>query len=75
MSNQEVNLSIDNYKKYGYEKFREYDRFKFVVSEIKKNISSATSLLDIGGAKGELVYLLKEYNEDVDYFVLEYSKN
>jgi ubiquinone/menaquinone biosynthesis C-methylase UbiE len=68
-----INKSIESYKNSDYEKFRDYDRFKFLISNIKDDLMKSDSLLDIGCAKGELIYLLKEYN-DIPYTGLEYSE-
>jgi len=69
---KEKNISIESYKNSDYEKFRKYERFQFLINNI--DFSNANSLLDIGCAKGELIYLLKEKYPNIKYTGLEYSQ-
>jgi len=72
MLEKNVNLSVESYKT-DYKKFEKYDRFKFLVNHIKKVMRNHYSLLDIGGAKGELIYLLQKDFPKNEYVCLEYN--
>jgi len=69
-----INNSIETYLNDEYEKFEKYDRFKFLIDEISSCFDNNYSLLDIGGAKGELIYLLKKRFPQANYTCLEYNE-
>lgn len=69
-----INKSIDSYNNSDYEKFKSYDRFDFLIREMSDSLKSASNCLDIGCAKGELIYILKEKYPKITYVGLEYSK-
>jgi len=69
-----INKSVETYLNEEYEKFKEYERFQFLIDKINKNFNDSSSLLDIGGAKGELIYLLKQKYPKANYTCLEYNE-
>lgn len=73
MPSKNVNVSTEPYSNQDYEAFRDYDRFKFLLKEMSSELSSAESLLDIGCAKGEFIYLAKELFPSIAYHGLEFS--
>ncbi|MCX6077360.1 MAG: class I SAM-dependent methyltransferase [Campylobacterales bacterium] len=70
-----MNNSIENYKLFDYEKFKNYDRFKFLVSMMEQKLNDSDTLLDIGCAKAELIYCLKEKFPHIQYTGLEFSQD
>jgi ubiquinone/menaquinone biosynthesis C-methylase UbiE len=75
MKNKSVKVAIDTYQKSSYEKIKSYERFGFLFNNIKSQLKKTETLLDIGCAKGELIYLLKEEYPEIKYTGLEYSIN
>jgi trans-aconitate methyltransferase len=71
---ENINKSIDTHMKMTYEHFRNYRRIHFLIGEMRPLLSNAKTLLDIGCAKGELIYLLKEEFPYIDYTGLEYDQ-
>lgn len=67
-------MSIDAYLNSSYEKFKEYERYQFLIEHMKSAMESASSLLDIGCAKGELLYLLRQIYPNVAYAGIDYSQ-
>ena len=55
-----INTSIETYKEGSYEKFKGYERTRFLFTHILPRLEKAESVLDIGCAKGELIYAMKE---------------
>ena len=55
-----INRSIATYKKGSYEEYKSYERFKFVKKIMEKKLKATGDLLDIGCAKGEFIWLLKD---------------
>lgn len=74
MNSKNINKSINSYKEQSYEKFKEYERYKFLIAHILPVLGHDKSLLDIGCAKGELIYILRETYPDISYHGLEYSQ-
>lgn len=68
-----INKSISAYSDSSYEAFREYERYAFLIEHLKPALGNASSLLDIGCAKGELLYLLKDECPHVELWGLEKS--
>jgi len=59
---QPVYKSIHTYLEQDYEKFAGYDRIRFMLEKMKPALSRSTSFLDVGCAKGEMIYcILKEH--------------
>ena len=74
MKRNDLNKSIEAYTSSTYEDFREYERFQFLIEKMKGALEESRSLLDIGCAKGELIYLLKDEHPDIQYAGLEFSR-
>ena len=68
-----VNKSIESYLDYSYEKYRTYERFKFVKDRMAKNLRSAKDFLDIGCAKGEIIWYLKDFFPEINYTGIDIS--
>jgi len=71
---KENNRSIRAYSTTNYDYFRDYDRIKFKLTHMESSLKKASSLLDIGCAKGELIYLMKEKFPHIKYTGLEYNQ-
>lgn len=69
-----INKSINAYSDSSYEAFREYERYIFLIDHLRPVLEGVTSFLDIGCAKGELLYLLKDEFPGVDLWGLEKSR-
>lgn len=69
------NKSIEVYKNSDYEKFKQYDRFRFLIQKISAYNGKKDTVLDIGCAKGELIYCLKDVLPDSLFVGLEYSED
>jgi SAM-dependent methyltransferase len=69
-----VNNSIATYRTGSYEKYLGYQRFGFLYSIMKNNLPEGGEFLDIGCAKGEFIYFLKEKNCKLNFTGLEYSE-
>ncbi len=66
--------AIDTYLTQGYEQFCLYDRFKFLISRIGNRLEPDHTLLDLGCAKGELIYCAKRrFPKTVTYVGVEQS--
>lgn len=69
------NKSIEVYKNSDYDKFKQYDRFKFLIENISSHNGKKDNILDIGCAKGELIYCLKDVLPHSCFTGLEYSSD
>jgi len=67
--------SIQAYKDKSYEKFKNYERFKFIIKIIHPSLKKASSLLDIGCAKGEFFYAIKDDFHDISCTGIELSED
>jgi trans-aconitate methyltransferase len=65
--------SIHTYLDNSYETFSSYDRFKFIFSFMAPHLETAESLLDIGCAKGEFLYSIRDEFPDLHYTGIETS--
>ncbi|MGE5417652.1 MAG: class I SAM-dependent methyltransferase [Acidobacteriota bacterium] len=72
--NDNVNISIETYIESSYEKYKSYDRFRFVLDVLSRRINDGNTFLDVGCAKGEFIYFLKEIYPNVKYTGLEISE-
>jgi SAM-dependent methyltransferase len=69
----QVNKAIDTYVTSPYESTKAYERFRFLADLILAHLPSAGSFLDIGCAKGEFIYYLRQLAPDCLYTGLDYS--
>jgi ubiquinone/menaquinone biosynthesis C-methylase UbiE len=69
-----INKSIETHLTKPYEKFKSYERFKFVGSIIGKKLKNGAEFLDIGCGKGEFIYFLKDSFPDVRFTGIELSR-
>ena len=74
MNSENMNNSIEIYLNSDYEKFEKYERYQFLIKEMSSVLQKSSSLLDIGCAKGELIYLLQKRYNNIDYWGIEYSQ-
>jgi len=56
-----INSSVDSYLVSSYEEFKIYERFHFIREAMQRNGINKGEFLDIGCAKGEFIYYLKDY--------------
>ena len=70
----ETNEVVDRYLNADYEKFRHYDRFRFKLQHMVPLLKEGTTVLDLGCAKGELIYFLKENAPSASYVGVDYSQ-
>jgi ubiquinone/menaquinone biosynthesis C-methylase UbiE len=56
-----INSSIESYLDSSYEKCASYERFKFIKDILRKKLKNGKSFLDIGCAKGEFIWYLKDF--------------
>lgn len=70
---ENINISVERYLNSAYEKYRNYDRVHFCRQIISPYLQSKVSVLDVGCAKGELIYFLKEQCSEASYTGLEYD--
>ena len=56
-----VNLSVESYTDSSYEKYKSYERFVFFKEIAGKYLEKGGDFLDIGCAKGELIWYLKDF--------------
>ena len=70
---EEVYTAINVYKDKSYDEYKKYERFGFMLQHMDSALKNANSLLDIGCAKGEFIYALKEIYKDINYSGIEYS--
>jgi len=57
--------SVHPYQDNSYEKFKNYERFKFMIDIMTLNLSEANSMLDIGCSKGEFFYAIQDEFDDI----------
>jgi len=70
---EEVYNAIDVYKDKSYTEYKNYERFKFMLTHMEDSLNEASSLLDIGCAKGEYISALQEIYPKIEYTGIEYS--
>jgi len=72
-----INRSIESYLRGDYQKFKQYERTNFLLKHINKAIDKKThyKLLDLGCSKGEMIYLLKESFENIDFTGIDISED
>jgi SAM-dependent methyltransferase len=73
VSAHQVNKAIDTYVTSSYDKVRAYERFHFLADLIAERLPDPGSLLDIGCAKGEFIFHLRERFPACRFAGLEYS--
>jgi SAM-dependent methyltransferase len=73
VSARQVNKAIDTYVTSAYEKVRAYERFHFLADLVAERLPDAGSVLDIGCAKGEFIFHLRERFPSCRFTGLEYS--
>src|SRR3989338_307547 len=56
-----INRSVETYKKFSYEKYSSYERFRFVKNILAKRVNGREDFLDAGCAKGEFIWYLKDF--------------
>lgn len=56
-----INSTIDSYLESPYEEFKAYERFHFIREAMQRNGINKGEFLDMGCAKGEFIYYLKDY--------------
>lgn len=74
LNNDNVNKSIDTYLNSSYEYYKTYDRFVFLGNLVAQRLGNGTEILDIGCAKGEFIYYLKEIYPNIKYTGIEISE-
>lgn len=74
MQNSNYNVSVDVHKQTSYEAIGSYQRNQFLVQLMDKALRSADTFLDIGCAKGEMIYYLKTKYPHLKFTGLEYSQ-
>ena len=72
--NANINRSTQTYLDSSYEKYSSYERFKFVRQIMQKHINHTSSFLDIGCAKGEFIWYLKDYFHNVEFTGIDISQ-
>ena len=70
---ENVNESIETYLTSSYEKYKSYDRFHFIKEIIQKKVTSEYTFLDLGCAKGELIWFLKDFFPSLQYTGIDIS--
>lgn len=70
---QQVNRAIGTYVTSTYAEVKAYERFQFLASLILKRLPQEGTLLDIGCAKGEFIYYLRELAPTCAFTGLDYS--
>jgi len=68
------NQSTQTYTESPYEKFKTYDRYVFVKHIMQESLDQAETFLDIGCAKAEFIWSIKEEFPQIKYTGLEYSE-
>ena len=72
-----INKSIQAYAESDYESIKEYERYQFLldhVSGVINGLNESCSTLDIGCAKGEFLYLLKQKYPGLECYGIDYSQ-
>ena len=69
-----INESIEAYLKSPYEKYRSYERFKFLKEKIGKRFTKSCDFLDIGCAKGEFIWYMKDFFPEAHFTGIDISK-
>jgi ubiquinone/menaquinone biosynthesis C-methylase UbiE len=68
-----INNTIDPYLVSSYEEFKAYDRFHFIRVAMQKRGINKGEFLDIGCAKGEVIYYLKDYFPKLSFTGIDIS--
>lgn len=58
---ENINSTVDTYLESSYEQYKIYDRFHFICKAMQESKVNEGDFLDIGCAKGEFIYFLKDY--------------
>jgi len=74
MLGENINKSIETYVNSDYESIKKYERFQFLINELSPTLKNTGTLLDIGCAKGEFIYLSKEKYPQIKYTGFDYAQ-
>lgn len=71
-----INNSIESYLKGNYEEFKNYERIKFLLTNLKEiiDLDKKYKLLDLGCSKGEIIYLIKENFKNIEFTGIDKSQ-
>jgi len=72
-----INRSIEAYADSDYETFKTYERYQFLLKRVSDKVEqhgAGCSVLDIGCAKGEFLYLMRQRYPELSYFGIDYSE-
>ena len=74
---ENINKSIESYLEGDYQKFKNYERIKFLTKNLCQYIDKKKNykLLDLGCSKGEIIYSIKEkFDNVIDFTGIDISR-